>query len=128
MMSLQVWRPAWQACRGVERNQCAALSCSCTCLAGAAELRGDLERAAGVELPATLAFDYPTPADAAAALAVRMADVDAHVAGASIVQDLEPAAHTPSLQQAPLGTLLGSSNMSLPACRLQTPPGYQVRK
>ena len=93
---LRQWHPTWQP-RG---SWCTTLSCLCKCLAGAAELRGDLEHATRVELPATLAFDYPTPADAAAMLAVRMASAVAHTADASIVEQLEPAAHTLALQQA----------------------------
>ena len=97
---------------------CTTLSSSCTCLAGAAELRGDLERATGVELPATLAFDYPTPADAASALAVRMADA-AHAADASIVEDLEPAAHILPLQQAfPETGISGNMSKSPPSSPL----------
>ena len=43
--------------------------------AGAAELRGDLERSTGLDLPPTLAFDYPTSAEMAAMLAARMSAV-----------------------------------------------------
>ena len=43
--------------------------------AGAAELRGDLERATGLDLPPTLAFDYPTSAEMATMLAARMSAV-----------------------------------------------------
>ena len=69
-----------------------------------------------MELPATLAFDYPTPADAAAMLTVRMANAVAHAADASIVEELEPTAHGLALQQAfPETGVSGNINKSLPS-------------
>ncbi len=81
----------------------------CVYVPGAAELRADLERVTGLSLPPTLAFDYPTPAEAATMLAGRMAAA-AHATGSA------PDAHAPSVSPsqhaAPGGSASGTGRAS----------------
>ena len=83
---------------------------------GAAELRADLERATGLSLPPTLAFDYPTPAEAVNMLAERM--VAAQPAADSAADTYTPMAIPPE-RAAPGGDASGTGR--LPAAHTPGP-------
>ena len=71
-----------------EQQECACLSAlrsvavrpaayPCPCLAGLVEFKNAVQASFGVELPATVTFDYPTPAALASFIAARLAPAQA---------------------------------------------------
>lgn len=96
---VRVWSQSGRACHA----PCATLAVITESVvhgfgsAGAAELRGDLERPTGLDLPPTLAFDYPTSAEMAAMLAARMSAA----ASAGAEEAPAPGDRFPPMQPAP---------------------------
>ncbi len=68
---------AWVACeqagqRGMLSADTLQDECVSCVLPGAVELRNEVSRAFGLELPGTLVYDYPTPSAIAAFLSARV--------------------------------------------------------